>query len=68
MSDFNVDDVLERVRSIHSNYAKIKDCGRLTEAEIQMACEKAKELFLKESNILQMQAPITVPPPHSIDN
>ncbi|OAO15829.1 serine/threonine-protein phosphatase PP-X [Blastocystis sp. ATCC 50177/Nand II] len=50
MSDFNVDDVLER----------IKDCGRLTEAEIQMACEKAKELFLKESNILQMQAPITI--------
>lgn len=40
----------------------MKECGRLTAEEILTMCEKTKELFLKESNILNLQAPITVRP------
>ena len=40
--------------------SQIKRLELLTENEIKQICEKAKEIVTKESNLVYLQAPITV--------
>eukprot|EP00002_Diphylleia_rotans_P014473 TRINITY_DN2821_c0_g3_i2.p1 TRINITY_DN2821_c0_g3~~TRINITY_DN2821_c0_g3_i2.p1 ORF type:complete len:309 (-),score=54.49 TRINITY_DN2821_c0_g3_i2:394-1320(-) len=35
-------------------------CGMLTEQEVKEVCDKVKELLIQESNVQQLQAPVTV--------
>ena len=40
--------------------AKAYDKQLLTEQEIKMICDKAKEVLIQESNVRQVQAPVTL--------
>lgn len=60
MPDFDIDAVLERVGLQAKNKDQAKECERLSEEEIHTMCTMATDIFLKESNILIMQSPITV--------
>lgn len=39
---------------------QLMDCKTVSENTLRCLCEKAKELLLEDSNVLQLQAPITV--------
>lgn len=39
---------------------QLQDCKKLTENEVKSLCEKAKEIFGRESNVQPIRAPITV--------
>jgi hypothetical protein len=40
--------------------ARLYSVKILTEAEVRTLCLKAKELFIEESNIVRLKAPITI--------
>lgn len=40
--------------------AKLMRCETLTEAEVKMVCEKAKEILADESNVQPVRCPVTV--------
>ena len=46
----NLDEQIEQLRK----------CQYITEIEVKMLCEKAKELFIEESNVQIIDAPITI--------
>ena len=46
----NLDEQIERLRK----------CQYITEIEVKLLCEKAKELFIEESNVQTIDAPITI--------
>ena len=46
----NLDEQIEQLRK----------CQYITEIEVKLLCEKAKELFIEESNIVIIDAPITI--------
>eukprot|EP01031_Cornospumella_fuschlensis_P044056 gene44056-53862_t len=39
---------------------KLNDCKPLTETEVKLLCELAKEVLLAESNVQPISAPVTV--------
>lgn len=39
---------------------KLYQCKPLTENEVKLLCEKAKEILIEESNVQQVRAPVTV--------
>jgi serine/threonine-protein phosphatase 4 catalytic subunit len=39
---------------------QLKECKILTENEVKDLCNKARDLFIEESNVQDIQAPITV--------
>ena len=49
-SSSNLDEQIEQLRK----------CQYITEIEVKMLCEKAKELFIEESNVQIIDAPITI--------
>ena len=46
----NLDEQIEQLRK----------CQYITEIEVKLLCEKAKELFIEESNVVIIDAPITI--------
>ena len=46
----NLDEQIEQLRK----------CQYITEIEVKLLCEKAKELFIEESNVQSIDAPITI--------
>lgn len=34
---------------------------KLTEAEVKQLCQQAKEILSEESNVIRLEAPVTVP-------
>lgn len=36
------------------------DCKQLSEAQVKSLCEKAKEIFAQESNVVEVKSPVTV--------
>ena len=38
----------------------LSDCKPLSEAEIRLICEKAREIFYNESNVQPVKCPVTV--------
>ena len=38
----------------------LKKCEYITEIEVKFLCEKAKEILIKEENVVYLQSPITV--------
>ncbi|KAJ5069300.1 serine/threonine-protein phosphatase pp1-alpha catalytic subunit [Anaeramoeba ignava] len=55
--DFDVDSIIERLVAMKDS--KIKDPG-LTEKEIRTLCEKAREIFLSQPILLELEAPIKI--------
>lgn len=39
---------------------KLYKCEYIMEKEVKLLCEKAKEILLKEDNVIYLSAPITV--------
>lgn len=39
---------------------KLKDCDYILEQDVKMLCDKAKEILIKEENIIYLNSPITV--------
>ena len=60
MSDFNIDDILERVIVLPLSDNQIKNCELLSVDEIREICNLARDIFSQQENILKLQAPITV--------
>jgi len=46
--------------SIDNIIDKCKTCKLLSEREIKFLCEKSRELFSQESNVVQVYSPVTV--------
>ena len=42
------------------NIETLLQCKPLTEREVKILCEKAKEIFVKESNVQPVRSPVTV--------
>lgn len=57
MSTFANDDT---VHDLDKWIEKLNDCKPLTEAEVKMLCEMAKEVLLAESNVQPVHCPVTV--------
>jgi hypothetical protein len=38
----------------------LKECKYITENEVKLLCDKAKELLIKENNVVLLNAPLTV--------
>lgn len=41
---------------------QLKECKTLTEDEVKELCNKAREIFIEEANVQDVQAPVTVSP------
>lgn len=39
---------------------QLMECQKLTEAQVKVLCDKAKEIFVKESNVREVLSPVTV--------
>lgn len=39
---------------------QLMDCKQLTENQVKVLCEKAKEILSKESNVQEVKCPVTV--------
>lgn len=39
---------------------QLMDCKQLTENQVKMLCDKAKEILSKESNVQEVKCPVTV--------
>jgi len=39
---------------------QLKRCEYLTEAEVKVLCNRAREILVEESNIQKIEAPVTV--------
>ena len=46
--------------SLDEQIEKLRKCQYITEIEVKLLCEKAKELFIEESNVQSIDAPITI--------
>jgi len=46
--------------SLDEQIDQLKKCQFITEGEVKLLCEKAKELFIEESNVQCLDAPITI--------
>ena len=46
--------------SLDEQIEQLRKCQYITEIEVKLLCEKAKELFIEESNVQSIDAPITV--------
>ena len=46
--------------SLDEQIEQLRKCQYITEIEVKLLCEKAKELFIEESNVQIIDAPITV--------
>ena len=46
--------------SLDEQIEQLRKCQYITEIEVKLLCEKAKELFIEESNVQCIDAPITV--------
>ena len=46
--------------SLDEQIEKLRKCQYITEIEVKFLCEKAKELFIEESNVQSIDAPITI--------
>jgi serine/threonine-protein phosphatase 2A catalytic subunit len=46
--------------NLDSFIEKLEQCKPLKETEVKFLCEKAKEIFSKESNVQGVRAPVTV--------
>ena len=38
----------------------LKECKQLREFDIKLLCERAKDIFSKESNVQELRSPLTV--------
>lgn len=50
----------EELASTDAQIAQLLECRPLSERDVRQLCEKAKEILVEESNIAEMQAPVTV--------
>ena len=58
-----VDDSINRGIPVHDldmYIATLTECKPLTESEIRLLCEKAREIFYNESNVQPVKCPVTV--------
>ena len=46
--------------SLDEQIEKLRKCQYISEIEVKLLCEKAKELFIEESNVQSIDAPITI--------
>ena len=46
--------------SLDEQIEQLRKCQYITEIEVKLLCEKAKELFIEESNVQSIDAPITI--------
>ena len=46
--------------SLDENIETLRKCECIKEAEVRELCNKARDIFLEESNIQQIHSPITV--------
>ena len=46
--------------SLDEQIEQLRKCQYITEIEVKLLCEKAKELFIEESNVQTIDAPITI--------
>ena len=46
--------------SLDEQIEKLRKCQYITEIEVKSLCEKARELFIEESNVQSISAPITI--------
>ena len=46
--------------SLDEQIEQLRKCQYITEIEVKLLCEKAKELFIEESNVQCIDAPITI--------
>ena len=46
--------------SLDEQIEQLRKCQYITEIEVKLLCEKAKELFIEESNVQIIDAPITI--------
>lgn len=51
---------ISETRTIDGFIAQLKQCKPLSEANVEILCEKAKEVFIKEENIVSVPAPVTI--------
>lgn len=47
---------------IDRDIAQLKKCEYLSENEVRLLCNKAKEILIEESNIQYVDSPVTVLP------
>ncbi|KAI8897790.1 Serine/threonine-protein phosphatase 2A catalytic subunit beta isoform [Globomyces pollinis-pini] len=47
-------------RELDSWINQLKSCKQLSEEQVNQLCEKAKEILIQESNVQQVQTPVTV--------
>jgi serine/threonine-protein phosphatase 2A catalytic subunit len=58
-----VDDSVSRiipVSDLDSYLATLAECKPLTEPQVRLLCEKAREIFYNESNVQPVKCPVTV--------
>ena len=58
-----VDDSISRgisIPDLDRYIGVLTDCKPLSEAEIRILCEKARDIFLNESNVQPVRCPVTV--------
>lgn len=47
-------------RTIDGFIDQLKQCKALSEVDVGFLCDKAKEIFMNEDNIVNVPAPVTV--------
>lgn len=58
-----VDDSVSRgipITELDRYIGTLSDCKPLTESDIRLVCEKAREIFYNESNVQPVRCPVTV--------
>ena len=58
MEEALLDDIIRRL--LDSKAGKVPKQVQLTEAEIRLLCAAAKEVFLSQPNLLELEAPIKI--------
>lgn len=48
------------IKILERQIAQLIECNPLSEAEIKLICEKAREIFCEESNVQSVRCPVTV--------
>ena len=48
------------ISTLDRQITSLMDCKPLTEEEVQVLCDKAREVLIEESNVQRVDAPVTV--------